>query len=69
MVVVGVPFLTIEMWPLSREPWQLLGMAYGDILGRDPFSAELGHFLYSDAGVRSAACGQEQAGRAAERCF
>lgn len=65
MVVVGVPFLAIGMWPLSRAPWQLLEMAYGDILGRDPFSAMLGHLLNSIMGVRSAACGQGELERGA----
>lgn len=62
MVVVGVPSLAIEMWPLSREPRQLLERAYGNILGRDHFSAVWGDLLYPGVGASSAAYRQEQAG-------
>lgn len=64
MFVVRVPFLTIEMWPLSGEPQQLLKTVYGNILGRDHFSAVFGHLLYNEVGARSAACRQKQAGAA-----
>lgn len=62
MIVIGVPFLAIEMWPLSGESQQLLETAYGTIWGRDHSSAVYGHSLYNRVGVRRAACRQEQAG-------
>jgi len=62
MIVVGDLFLAIEMWPLLGEPQQLLETADGNVLGRDHSSAVWGSLFSNGAGVRSAACRQEQAG-------